>query len=333
MASILTGLKVAWDFMKDNGRPMVHGLSDGIMNILGWHDGVVDLNKYVPGIAIRDDEVVTAEDARTEQVLKDALGMSVKEIVASYIFNENLDLRIWNRALMGTRMRIVFLTQILEFEFAPESGYDEVNKMPIVGKNDHASFHLNIKNFANYKNLLNHEFFKFGVCTVKSQQISPDYTGTTVCFYPLSKDTSNLTNDQLCTACNQTEGIANMPINYVIRTVAPAVFEKKTINGKEKIISSDPRVLPNTAFRSGYISDLGEDEFLSYGTLVFLKANTSEVPVALRFIVTMEFMVWDQDTITDYEYETGGTGATPGSENPTSSHAIQLEGRRKKNSK
>ncbi len=333
MSSILTGLKIAWDYMKDNGRPWVHGISDGIMNILGWHDGQIDLNKYVPGIAIRDDEVVTAEDARTEQVLKDAMGLSVKEIVASYIFNESLDLRIWNRALMGSRMRIIFLTQILEFEFAPESGYDEVNKMPIVGKDDHASFHLNIKNFANYKNLLNHEFFKFGVCTVKSQQISPDYTGTTVCFYPLSKDTSNLTNDQLCTACNQVEGVANMPINYVIRTVAPAIFEKKTINGKEKISTSDPRVLPNTAFRSGYIKDLSEDEFLSYGTLVFLKANTSEVPVALRFVVTMEFMVWDQDTITDYEYETGGTGATPGSENPTSTHAITLEGRRKKNSK
>lgn len=324
-----TSLKILWDWTKKNMRNPLNK----IMDVLGFDERIEFPNSGLK-LMTRDGEVVTEEDVRTEQVLKDAMGLSVHEIVASYIFNEELDLRIWNRALMGSRMRMIFLTQILEFEFAPKTGYDEVNKMPIIGKDDHASFHLDIRKFANYKNLLNHEFFKFGVCTVKSQQISPDYTGTTICFYPLSKDTSNLTNDQLCTACNQVEGIANMPINYVIRNVAPAVFEKHIVNGKEKIVSSDPRVLPNTAFRSGYISDLDEEnQFLSYGTLVFLKANTSEVPVALRFIVTMEFMVWDQDTITDYEYETGGSGATPGSENPTSTHAINLEGRRKKNSK
>ena len=324
MASILQGLKIAYDWMKENGRGYVNGISNGIMNMLQWKDGGFVLGDI--DMKFKDD-VVTEEDARREQILRDALGASVKEIVASYIFNESLDLRIWNRALVSSRMRLIFLTQILEFGFGPgETHIDPDKKMTIIGKDDHASFHLDIRKFANYENLLRHEFFKFGTCTVKTQQISPDYTGTTLCFYPCSKDTTGISNEMLTTCCNQVESIANAPINYTIRTVAPAFFREEKIiqEGKPertKIEAIEPRVFPNIPFRSSYIKgkiDEKSDEFLSYGTLVFLKSNVSDYNVSLRFLVTMEFMVWDQDLITDYEYKTGGPGSDSGSapENP-----------------
>lgn len=310
IGAILSVLKSGWDAIK---KPVVAPILHGAVNLitsLDDHGGVsVDqlFRVYggLDGSAL--DGAVDEEEARHEQLLKNAVGAARREVMATILTQEMLYDRILNRSLINSRQRKVILQQSFEFGFALNEGTDPITGMPILGYGQHAFFDLSPRSFKNYKNLFRHEFFKFNNCQIKSQQISPDYTGTTLCFYPCSRNTRDMWNNQLITCCEQSEAIGNMPIEYQIKYTSPVLLHMYDISPSTyKTKAIEPYVWPNMPFRSEYISDLGPYDFLSYGHVAFVKTNMTTNLVSLRFIVIMEFDVWDQDTITDYEYETGG---------------------------
>ncbi|GAB1222353.1 hypothetical protein ENUP19_0103G0011 [Entamoeba nuttalli] len=175
------------------------------------------------------DGPIDESDAGEEQVLTTTLSVANKE----------------------TSSESVTLEANLSFYYSRNSkSWSEKDGVPVIGADDNGYTHLIHKLFRNYDKLKQYDAFVLNLITVQSTQLSPSITGTTVSFYPLSKDTRKLKNAVIKSAENRQETSAYNRIYYVIRNVSPGRF--RII--KEWFEPEDFTIEPNKHIRTEFLN-------------------------------------------------------------------------------
>lgn len=165
-----------------------------------------------------------------------------------------------------------------------------------VGYNDHVYLHLIPKQFSFYKNLLQHDLFKFSEISINSQVNSGLDTSTMIGFFPVTTNTDDCSNGLLMQMCKKMERSGDRNFDYNIRFVSPDVitYDKDKNNNYINIKSENMFLEPNKIFKTDYLKQLDKKENtdLSYGTIVVVKQNIGAL-VGMSFNINMRFQVWD----------------------------------------
>lgn len=193
-----------------------------------------------------------------------------------------------------------------DYTYSPQKSEVNPNTNLInINYNDHALFHLIPSKFAFYDRLMKHELIKFNRVTIVSYSTSGYDSTTTAGFFPVTKDTSGMKNASLLQMCKKLELDPEEKMTYTIRYVAPEII-KYTQNDKDQVTSvklQDPYLEPNKVIKVDYLKKLqeankgvavgGEQEDLSYGSVVMIKQNVSDQIIGMSFTVNMYFDCWD----------------------------------------
>ena len=323
--SVLTGIitQVAPKVL-NVAKYAVNGIIDGVsknglagyrLQLAGYEGG----SHFVPGSL---DGAINSEEADQEQVLNQHAGSPKEDVVAGLIAMKEMNNAVLLGSLVNMKMEDVILEATPSFYYSrklnPGSMKDNV---PVIGFDDHAYTHIIPKLFRNYDKLKQYDAFCLQYITVESTQLTTNITGTTVSFYPLTKDTRNMDNAVIKSAYNHQDSGAYSRIAYVIRNTTPGTF----VNTSTGFYPENFQVLPNGAIRTEFLNkynaiDTDQDgSFLSYGTLCFVKENLGEEDVAMQFSIKLHFSCWKQQYLAPEDDSDDGSGSQPGSSMPTSS--------------
>ncbi|GAB1219002.1 hypothetical protein ENUP19_0011G0002 [Entamoeba nuttalli] len=278
------------------------------------------------------DGPIDESDAGEEQVLQQHVGANKEQVVAGLIAAREMSNAVLYSALTNCKAETLTLEANLSFYYSRTSkSGSEKDGVPVIGADDHGYTHLIPKLFRNYDKLKQYDAFVLNLITVQSTQLSTSITGTTVSFYPLSKDTRKLKNAVIKSAENRQESSAYNRIYYVIRNVSPGRF-RITQDGFEP---EDFTIEPNKPIRTEFLNKYDNTDkdtngaFLSYGTLCFVKENLGENDVAMQFNVKMQFIGFRQQSLDDIDDgDDGDDGSTIG---PTTTNCLPKKFLKKKN--
>ena len=242
------------------------------------------------------DEIPSASEVKGEEILvATRADLTKREIIAAVADQAHIESSAFHMPTLGLKHSQVTISLHLEYTFSPQP--TEVNTtvgLPNINFNDHIAMNLMPKNFAFYKNLLQHELIKFNNCTIVSSNTSGFDTTTNVGFFPATKLTTHVSNAVLLQMSKRLELDPEEKMAYTIRYVSPAII-KYAINEQQqytKVQSLDMFLEPNKIIRTEYLQGLAADEALSYGTVVIVKQNVGSV-IGMSYTVNMVFDVWD----------------------------------------
>ena len=242
------------------------------------------------------DEMPSASEIKGEEILvATRADLTKRQIFAAVADQAHIESSAFHMPTLGLKHSQVTISLHLEYTFSPQP--TEVNTtvgLPNINFNDHIAMNLMPKNFAFYKNLLQHELIKFNNCTIVSSNTSGFDTTTNVGFFPATKLTTHVSNAVLLQMSKRLELDPEEKMAYTIRYVSPAIV-KYAINEQQqytKLQSLDMFLEPNKIIRTEYLQGLAADEALSYGTIVIVKQNVGSV-IGMSYTVNMVFDVWD----------------------------------------
>lgn len=280
------------------------------------------------------DGPIDENEAGEEQVLQQHVGANKEQVVAGLIAAREMSNAVLYSALTNCKTETVTLEANLSFYYTrTDKSGGQKDGVPVISYKDHGYTHLIPKLFNGYNALKQYDAFVLNMVTVQSVQQSTAITGTTVAFYPLTKDTRKLKNSIIKSAENLQESSAYNRIYYVIRNATPGKFII-TQDGFERKSTS---VKPNEAIPVEVLDKYNSTDkdtsgsFLSYGTLCFIKENLGENDVAMQFNVKMQFIGFRQQYLKDTDFvddddDDGSTGISP-----TTSNGISKKFLKKKN--
>ncbi|GAB1221175.1 hypothetical protein ENUP19_0069G0011 [Entamoeba nuttalli] len=184
-------------------------------------DGYHILNAYFRPL----DGPIDESDAVEEQALQQHVSANKEQVVCGLIAVREMSNPVLYSALTNCKAESVTLEANLSFYYSRNSkSWSEKDGVPVIGADDNGYTHLIHKLFRNYDKLKQYDAFVLNLITVQSTQLSPSITGTTVSFYPLSKDTRKLKNAVIKSEEKHQESSAYNRIYYVIRNVSPGRF-------------------------------------------------------------------------------------------------------------
>lgn len=286
----------------------VNGVIEGIKanGLAGYR---MQLDGYevarLPGerVNLGDEQIISAESGNQEQYLHGLVGYLTEDVVKGFVIQREMQNSTLYSILVNCKREDLVLETNSTFIYKMNATPGETkNGIPVIGLDDHAYLHLVPKLFKNYDKLKQHLCFILNHIEIESTQMTNEVTGTTLSFFPVSFDTRKYTNSSIKSAYNSQSTIANNTIKYIIRNASPALYinENGTFRPKDFVIH------PNFCMYSSYLdlyekSDIDSDgEFLSYGTLCFVKENFNpDKEVAMQFSVKMFFDVYDQMSVID----------------------------------
>lgn len=238
------------------------------------------------------------ESASKAQALIKSSGMTREQILKALYSKVTLRNTVLMDSLVNIETQHIQLICPLKFWFShnvPDSGMRDGE--PVIGDGDHAFFHIVPNLFNNWEKIKQYEMFFVGGITVKSTIISPDTTSTQVAYFPFTKDTINMTEDEVLTAYNKSSQTKNGEVEYVLTNFSPSVWK---LGENQHVTPTDMTIRPNMPFRTeildGYEKGKVGTNFLSYGTLCFVKQNMSQNDVAVQFNVIMDLVAFNQSS-------------------------------------
>ena len=242
------------------------------------------------------DEMPSASEVKGEEILvATRADLTKRQIIAAVADQAHIESSAFHMPTLGLKHSQVTVSLHLEYTFSPQP--TDVNTavgIPNVNFNDHVMMNLMPKNFAFYKNLLQHELIKFNNCTIVSSNTSGFDTTTNVGFFPATKNTLHVSNAILLQMSKRLELDPEEKMAYTIRYVSPAIVKYEMNDQKQytKLQSLDMFLEPNKIIRTEYLQGLPADEALSYGTVIIVKQNVGSV-IGMSYTVNMVFDVWD----------------------------------------
>ena len=252
--SVLTGIitQVAPKVL-NVAKYAVNGIIDGVsknglagyrLQLAGFEGG----SHFVPGSL---DGAINSEEADQEQVLNQHAGSPKEDVVAGLIAMKEMNNAVLLGSLVNMKMEDVILEATPSFYYSRKLNPGSIkDNVPVIGFDDHAYTHIIPKLFRNYDKLKQYDAFCLQYITVESTQLTTNITGTTVSFYPLTKDTRNMDNAVIKSAYNHQDSGAYSRIAYVIRNTTPGTF----VNTSTGFYPENFQVLPNGAIRTEFLN-------------------------------------------------------------------------------
>lgn len=282
------------------------------------------------------DGPIDESDAGEEQVLQQHVGANKEQVVAGLIAAREMSNAVLYSSLANCKTETVTLEANLSFYYAKnDKSGGQKDGVPVINYKDHGYTHLIPKLFNGYDSLKQYDVIVLNMVTVQSIQLSTAITGTTVAFYPLTKDTRKIKNSVIKSAENHQESSAYNRIYYVIRNVTPGRFKITQDGFEPEDIAAEPNKPIRTSFLNLYDSTDKDTSgsFLSYGTLCFIKENLGENDVAMQFNVKMQFIGFKQQYLKDTDAKDidDDDGSTSTGMSPITTNGLPKKFLKKKN--
>lgn len=245
-------------------------------------------------------------DVSSAQITSSAMnGGQLGVLIRDAIAKKSLRAALLMESFVNIKADEVTLIMPLQFKYVnreiDEPTYE--NGIPVIGIGDSAYSHLIPNLFKQWHIIKKYDFFYLEHVTIEAKVTSNSTTTTQLAFFPFSKYTNDLTNDELATAYNLSGTTKDGVLSYMINNFSPCIFEYKEEEGKPLyFIPNDYEIRPNLPFRTGVL-DLFDEErkngskFLSYGTICFIKENTSDEDVTVKVNVKMKLSCFNQSAV------------------------------------
>lgn len=255
-------------------------------------------------------------DASSAQITSGAVnGGHLGALIREAIAKKSLRASLLMESFVNIKGDEVNLILPLQFKYVNReiNGAEDENGIPLIGIGDNAYCHLVPNLFKQWQIIKKYDFFYVEHVSIETKVTSNDTTSTQVAFFPFSKYINDLTDDELATAFNLSGTTKDGVLSYMINNFSPCLFEYKNEEGKPLyFIPNDYEVRPNLPFRTGVL-DLFDEErkngskFLSFGTVCFIKENTSSNDVTVKVNVRMRLTCFNQSAVSSNNDDNGSS--------------------------